>query len=223
MSKVYQISRSGIRILYKAKHHRGHGIHSPFVFSLINDVIEEKLPYYAFQDIQDYLIKFGNITDRKIKINKLIFRLVNRFSPVKVLEIGATHGISTLYLTASSQKIRCISVGVTNEIKKLHEYWSPKIEYVESLYQKELSTQDFIHLKIGEKEQDLLYLETFLINHIDLKSVVVIDGIRKNKKNREFWKNLISNNKVIVSLDLYYLGILFFDTKYCKQNYKLSF
>ena len=223
MSRVYQISRSGTRILYKAKHHRGHGIHSPFVFSLINDVIEEKLPFYAFHDIQNYLIQSGNIVDPKIKTNKLIFRLVNRFSPIKVLEIGTGQGVSTLYLTAPSKNIQCVSMGIDSEAKKLHENWHSQIQYINSLNEEELGIQDFILLKIADKNLDLEVIETFLLEHTDTESVVVIDGIRRNKKNHQFWKNITGNKKVTVSLDLYYQGILFFDIKYCKQNYKLSF
>lgn len=223
MPNLYQLSRIGVRFLYKTRHHRGHGIHSPFVFSLINDVIEEKLPFYAFDDIQKYLIDSRNIVDEKIKTNKLLFRLVNRFNPSKVLEVGSKQGISTLYLIAPSKKIQCISVGADEKAKKNHEKWSSQIQYLDSLFDDHFGIQDFVLINLEGAEIEIMALEAFLLSNTHDKSVVVIEGIHKNRKNQHFWRSLIKNKKVIISLDLYELGILFFDRKYYKQNYKLSF
>ena len=40
-------------LLYRSiRYRKGFGVHSPFVFDLITKVIEEKCPYYSFQDIE---------------------------------------------------------------------------------------------------------------------------------------------------------------------------
>ena len=80
MPKVYRISRSGVRLYYKTRHHRGHGIHSPFVFSLITKVIEEKKPYYKYKDIASLLAKHPEIKQNPNKYNLLSFRLVSYFN-----------------------------------------------------------------------------------------------------------------------------------------------
>ena len=50
--RVWHYIKEYIKFYFTAKHHKGHGVHSPFVFSLIEDVLNEKHPYYAFKDIE---------------------------------------------------------------------------------------------------------------------------------------------------------------------------
>ncbi len=118
MPKVYRISRSGIRLFYKIRHHRGHGIHSPFVFSLITKVIEEKKPYYKYQDIVDFFAKYPDIKVNPNKYNLLSFRLISHFNAEKILELGSGKGLNTLYLSAPSSKTKCICVEQSEQKRK---------------------------------------------------------------------------------------------------------
>lgn len=225
MSILYQLLRQSSRIYYKLKHHRGHGIHSPFVFCLINDVIEEKRPYYAYLDICKFIQVATNRTDNdnKEKTHKLLFRLVNRFSPSKILEIGTGDGVSTLYLTAKSDTIECICIGANNNAKDIHQKWNRNIQYIDKLFADNLDRQDFIYVNLMNISLEKDKLCDFLKNIVHIQSTIVIDGIAYNKENQLFWKEVITNDSVRISLDLYDLGILFFDRKYYKQNFKLSF
>ena len=38
--------------LSRFRHRCGYGVHSPFAFSLITDVIYEKMPYYAYSSLK---------------------------------------------------------------------------------------------------------------------------------------------------------------------------
>ncbi len=113
--------------LFHAKHRKGFGIHSPFVFYLVTMVIEEKLPYYRFVQIEN-LRTLLTKTKKKIRENRdgvenerrildfvressispsydqLLFRLVNFFKPKNVVEIGDSVGITTLYLATSDTR-----------------------------------------------------------------------------------------------------------------------
>ncbi len=42
--------------LFQARHRHGHGVHSPFLFDLIVNVIEEKWPYYCYEEIERTLL-----------------------------------------------------------------------------------------------------------------------------------------------------------------------
>ena len=45
---------SRIRYLCSAKHRKGHGIHSPYVYHFLNYVLYEKSSYYCYDAIERY-------------------------------------------------------------------------------------------------------------------------------------------------------------------------
>lgn len=115
-----------IKFKFTAKHHKGHGVHSPFVFSLIEDVLNEKHPFYAFKSIEsartnllsDHSVIYvndhgtGSSRDRKIseiarqclkskREVQMLFRLACQMQPNNILELGTSLGITTLYLSSA--------------------------------------------------------------------------------------------------------------------------
>ena len=227
MSRIYKISKSGLRLFYKIRHHHGHGIHSPFVFNLITKVIEEKNPYYAYQEIKDYLLDYPLIKKSPSKSNLLSFRLTNYFGAKNILEIGSGYGINTLYLSAPSSAIKCQCVELSHnksEISsELYKNWNRNIIlHTEKLPVLE-KPQDCICLDLRDYHSNVEELKSYLLGNITNNSFIIIKGIRTNKRHLLLWNSLIEDSKVKVAMDLFHEGILFFDPKLYKQNYKISF
>lgn len=227
MPKIYRLSKSVTKLLYKARHHKGHGIHSPFVFSFVTRVIEEKDSFYAYTDIENHLSTFPDLSNDSEKINKLLFRIQNYLNPKYILELGAGDGISTLYLTASSSDVKCVSSECNLEKRlcsqNLLKDWSRQITQVSDLYPELKYNPDCIYVNLRNYETDSDRLSVYLLSLIQEGSYIVLDGIRTNKNHQMLWKRLIRHDDVTLSLDLFHLGILFFNKRYFKQNFKLSF
>ncbi len=114
-----------------ARHRKGHGIHSPFVFQLLTRIIEDNTKYPAFEEIEELRKKMLNsnqkiqITDfgagskrlkqaerkiknivrfsgRKPKYGRMIFRLIKHFNPQQIVETGTSLGIGTAYLAKAN-------------------------------------------------------------------------------------------------------------------------
>lgn len=106
-----------------------HGIHSPFVFALYEQVIASKKHYYAFEALealrgrllrdsrlvtrtdfgaggqtrktkQDTVRAIVRRTSATPKKGRLLFKLAEYFRPGHVLELGTSLGISALYLAS---------------------------------------------------------------------------------------------------------------------------
>lgn len=123
-------------------------VHSPFVYNLLVNVIEDKRYYYAFDYLKTLRARLlqknetievldlgagsrknsGN--KRKItEITKtsvspewqcqLLFRLVDYLKPGTILEMGSSLGISSMYLHFGNQKAKMISLEGSPEIAKL--------------------------------------------------------------------------------------------------------
>ena len=210
MPRIYKLTRTGLKLLYKIRHHRGHGIHSPFVFNLITKVIEEKTPYHAYENIK-YALESAHIRNSSLsKEDKLFFRLVNYFSAQHILEIGSGYGITTLFLTAPSNNIVCTSLEPSvrkfNEAKKLYAEWDKDIRLHLS---EKLIVPDskvdcvFINLNCFPLSNDIIQYLNDVTNE---KTFIIVKGIRTKKRNQVLWKSIINMDSRTVVLDLFNIG-----------------
>ena len=79
--------------LGRIRHRCGYGVHSPFAFELITFLIYEKTPYYAYQQLAEEQKRLSAQRGRgwnkeTRKVNRLLFRLINRFQPRCVVDAG---------------------------------------------------------------------------------------------------------------------------------------
>ncbi|MBB4037577.1 putative O-methyltransferase YrrM [Dysgonomonas hofstadii] len=229
MPRIYKLSRTGLKLLYKIRHHKGHGIHSPFVFNLATKVIEEKTPYHAYEDIEAVLLSSLWRKHRKLnKSNKLFFRLVNYFGAKNILEIGSGYGINTLCLTAPSADIKCICAEASEQksryARQLYEKWDRKIVlHTESGLPEISQKQDCIFIDLTNYNFFQSGLNQYLLNLSYEKTFIIVKGIRTNKRHQALWRGMMNMESRTVALDLFNIGILFFDKTLYRWNYKISF
>ena len=60
----------------------------------------------------------------------------------------------------------------------------------------------------------------YIYNKVKEDTVLIVDGIRKN---RDFWRSLVADERTGITFDLYYCGIVLFDKKRHKHNYIINF
>jgi len=100
-----------------ARHHRsgGFGIHSPSAYNFVRQVLRQRLPYYAYEDIAQYRSAVKSILTRADRHMmplittgeaKLLFRLVNHFMPEQILVVGTSHGVDCAAMLAVSSRSR---------------------------------------------------------------------------------------------------------------------
>lgn len=227
MPKIFRLSKAGARLLYKVRHHRGHGIHSPFVFNFITKVIEEKTQYHAYEDVRNYVNRFPDFSFRENKTHRLLLKIVNYFKVKTILELGSGSGINTLYMTVTASDIECLSVELSpvkyEKAQQLYNEWYRNVLQSKEQFPIINEKKDCIFVDLRNYKVPHNELVIYLLSLVHKDSIIIIDGIRTNRKLQTLWKMLVQQDEVIVSLDLFHLGILFFDKKYYKRNYKLSF
>ena len=54
------------------------------------------------------------------------------------------------------------------------------------------------------------------------QSVIVVAGIHRNKRTREWWQQIVSDTATVITYDMYSYGLLFFDKERRKQHYTLK-
>ncbi len=123
---------------------KGHGIHSPFLFRLVENVIYEKHPFYVFETIekereelknsQEIIFQkdFGTGTSAQKQVSDIaktslkrkywgqfLFRLVHFTEPKNILELGTSLGITTSYLATANKSAHCTTLEGSEEIAKI--------------------------------------------------------------------------------------------------------
>lgn len=131
MYSAVRLGAKYLQYLLTASNAKGHGVHSPFVFDFITNVLNDDRQFYAYQTIEDVrktlLSNAGFITiedfgagstvsksnKRKIgdiagsalkpaKFGQLLFRMVNYYRANTIVELGTSLGISTAYLSSGN-------------------------------------------------------------------------------------------------------------------------
>lgn len=227
MPRIYKLSRTGLRLLYKIRHHKGHGIHSPFVFNLVTKVIEEKFPYHAYEDIS-LALEESQLNLFLKKQNKLIFRLSNYFSALHILELGSGEGVNTICLTAPSSNTICTCLETSEKkytkAQKLYSHWQRNINlHTGNSLPNLTEKQDCILINLANYKKIHPGLLDYLSKLIEDKTLIIVIGIRTNKSNQALWKRIIDMDSRTAVLDLFNMGIVFFDKKLYRWKYKISF
>jgi predicted O-methyltransferase YrrM len=177
------------------------------------------------------------ITDKLIKpkYGALLMRITNYFKPQTLLQIGSDGGFTSLYLAAFNSAICCVVLEEKPEIAAFARFVIEKQGYKnillqEGSYKKTIplflantNKLDFVYFS----EQNDVFLNSSVFDRIlpylHEESFLVIRGIRKTKEKKEFWNRLCARAEVRVTIDVYELGIVFFNPKIHKRNYIVSF
>lgn len=193
MNLLYYLKRPFIR-LSRFRYRCGYGVHSPFAFSLITDVIYEKMPYYAY-DLLKVEQKKRITTQRWEKgiprINRLLFRLVNKVQPATIIEVGQPSAAS-LYLQSAKPSAGYLFASDLSE-----------------LFLDADTPVDFLYL--NDYRNPALLEEVFNIcsRRTTPNSLFVVHGICYSKAMKNLWKQLQNDERVGITFDLYDAGLLF--------------
>ena len=137
MYSTVAITAKYIKYLISASNGHGHGIHSPFVYNFIRDVLNDKTAYPEYIKIEELRNKllhnqtpvpiedFGagsqfpsvsksvsQITrdsSKNARYGQLLFRITRYYKPHYVVELGTSLGMSTAYLGAADESSVIVS------------------------------------------------------------------------------------------------------------------
>ena len=196
--------------LRRFRHRRGYGVHSPFAFNFITNIIYERTPYYKYDEL---LVSQKEQARQKDcgwdyetgKVKRLLFRVVNYCQPATIVDAGCLSA-SSLYLKAAKEGADYtaaadlselfLEAGVPVDFLYVHDYRRP--EFVEEVF----------NLCASRSTQ---------------RSVFVVEGIRYTPSMMALWKRLVRHERAGITFDLYDLGIVFFDKTKNKQDYIVNF
>ncbi|WP_149243321.1 class I SAM-dependent methyltransferase [Dyadobacter sp. 32] len=251
---------------YLLRSGNAHAIHSPFLFELYNNVIRVKNDnhpdYQSLKILRKGLLssnteieildlgagsRVNRSNRRKIrtiaknaekpaKFGRLFHRLIRRFQPETVVELGTSLGLTTLYLAKAKPDARVISFEGCPETAKIAErnfrdQNAANIEVVlgnidETLVAtlKDLPNGiDLLYVDANHRyEPTVSYFEACL-PYANNDSIFIFDDIYWSPGMTQAWEHIKSHPRVSLTIDLFWIGIVFFRQEQVKEDFTLRF
>ena len=171
---------------------------------------------------------------------QLLFRLVNWMGhqareqhndSLHIVELGTSLGITTAYLASADSRNQIVTFEGCHEVaEEARANWEKlqlhNIQCVEgdidvTLQNNLPAVVDIAFIDANHTyEATMRYFNTIL-HHIHNKSVVVIDDIYHSPEMRRAWGEVCRCNAVTTTMDIWRMGIVFFDANYLHKQYKL--
>ena len=178
---------------------RGFGIQSPWAYRMVRNVINEHYPYYGYADMERALPHLDALTR---KMAKLCFRLSNHLQPRLIADMGTQQETYGAYFRAGCHK----AAYKTGEAAMAM-----------------MTEADIIRIS---PEADRLAMSVAVdaaMASAHEGALVLLHDIHRDAGMRLCWQTIVEQTPGVVTFDLYYCGLVFFEKKRYKQNYIINF
>jgi predicted O-methyltransferase YrrM len=252
MYNSFQLAWKFLVYLLTSSNGKGHGVHSPFVFDFIVNVLRGKNEdVQAFQQIEAKRRVFeqsnlvldvldlgagsssgkqdqrtvSSIAKRAAKPSRfarLFYRIITYYHIDSVLELGTSLGLTTRYLSTAEPRHGVISIEGAPAIA----HFTAKSFAEEAIRNTTILTGDFKdHLPGALASMKGSKLVFFDGNHqyqptldyfqaalgvIADADILIFDDIHWSKDMEKAWSEIRNNEKVSCTIDLFFIGIVFF-------------
>ena len=171
---------------------------------------------------------------------KLLFRLVNWLGHqvreegregLRIVELGTSLGITTAYLAGADSRDRVMTFEGCPAVAEMARLNWDKLGLknidcvqgnIDDTLQAHLAGQvDVAFVDANHTREATLRYFDILAQHVGRKSVVVMDDIHYSREMGKAWEEICNRKNVACTMDLYKMGLVFFDPDYLHKHYKL--
>jgi predicted O-methyltransferase YrrM len=182
--------------------------------------------------------KIKNIAKRsssEVKYSRLLFRLVKHFEPKTLLELGTSFGISTMYQALAAEKNKLITFEGSKEIcdiarKNFKRLGLRNVEIINDNFDNALSKVlenidkiDYVFFDGNHRKVPTINYFEQCLTKVHQDTVLIFDDIHWSDEMEEAWKYIQEHPEVVITIDLFFLGLVFFNRNTIKQNHIIRF
>ncbi len=260
----YVIQRAYNYLSYLLTAQTKYSIHSPFIYRLVTEVLEDSRYFYSYEEVERIRYRYlqdstplakkdyGSGSDRSIqqqttikniaqkssispKYGRLLFRLANYYQPLRIIELGTSLGISTLYLAKAKPSAHLITIeGAPAVAQRAQQTFRQ-----ENLSNIEVKVGRFKEVLPNVLEQitsiDLLFIDgnhrrkatqkyfELCLPYLHNNSLLILDDIHHSHEMEQAWEFIRSHARSRVTINLFQLGLVFFRQEQAPQNFTIRF
>jgi len=170
---------------------------------------------------------------------RLLARLITCLKPREVLELGTCFGITTSYLTLGGKQIPGFSITTFEGVEKIASIaretfekleLTGKIQFKTGLFDKvlpsfleQLPQVDFAFIDGNHQYAPTIAYFELLAQKSTNETILVFDDIHWSADMEKAWEFIKKDARVTVTIDLYYLGLVFFRKEQAIEHFCLKF
>lgn len=250
-------------LLHRLKAKTRHGIHSPFIYKLVDEVIYDHQPKKVYGEIEhtrkklladDRLITvtdlgagshLNNNKQKKVsaiaanalkapKLAQLLHRLVAYLQPETVIELGTCLGVTSLYLQQAAPKAKVYTLEGCPQTAavagaQFAEAGLNNIDLIvgnfdDTLYGliEKLPQLDFVFVDGNHQKDATLKYFNWCLPKVHENTLLIFDDIYWSEGMKQAWAEIKAHPQVTATVDLFWIGLVFFKPGQVKEDFMVK-
>lgn len=173
---------------------------------------------------------------KKRKFAQLLFRIASYYHSKTIVELGTSFGISTSYLASANSGSKVYTFEGSKNIAKIADQnfrnlELKNIQLIEGSFEKTLSlindkinSVDLLFIDGNHRKDPTLQYFDFFLKKSTNDSIFIFDDIHWSHEMEEAWKLIQDNDAVTLTIDLFFIGMVFFSKDFkVKQHFTIRF
>jgi predicted O-methyltransferase YrrM len=218
--------------------------HSYYIFAIIENLRERLKKDNKRLDVTDLgtgLNRRRTVADiakhslKSKKQSQLFFRIANFIKARSILELGTSLGITTSYLASTSSRLKCITLEGCPEIAKVArenfdklglkniEMVVGNIDITLEHVLKQTDQLDFIFIDANHRSEAVMDYFEQCLSKVQNHSILVLDDIYWSADMENAWQAIKNHPRVASTIDLFHMGIVFFNKDIYKKHYIMRY
>ncbi len=216
-----------------------HAIESLKSELLKDDRIIEVTDYGAGSRVDhDNRRKVSNITlhtAKPVKYGRLLHRLVRHLQPAHVIELGTSMGLSAAYMASANPEARVYTIEGCPNIARIAKQNFDRLQLQNidlevGTFEDKLpevlnmtGQAEFVFIDGNHRYQPTISYFEQCLNRAVNDTCLIFDDIHWSDEMESAWEEIKHNRKVTLSVDLFFMGLVFVRKELTKQDFLIRF
>lgn len=169
------------------------------------------------------------------RLAQLIYRLVRHSQPENLIELGTCLGITTAYLSRAAPAAKMITIeGCPQTAEKAAENFRDlglqNVELQVGNFDEllggvveQLPRLDFVYVDGNHRKEATLQYFNWCLPKVHENSLLIFDDIYWSQGMKAAWQEIKAHPEVTVTIDLFWIGLVYFKKGQAKEHFKIRF
>ncbi|RQO72299.1 SAM-dependent methyltransferase [Pedobacter sp. KBW06] len=169
------------------------------------------------------------------RLAQLIYRLAKNNQPKSIIELGTCLGITSAYLSRACPEADVITIEGCPETAKVayRNFQELELDNVElrvgnfdtllpALIEQEPKL-DFVYIDGNHRKEATINYFNWCLPKVHEGSLLIFDDIYWSEGMKEAWEEIKRHPEVTVTVDLFWIGLVYFKKGQAKEHFKIKF